>query len=361
MTLDTEKGLFGEERKYKVLIMLEDTEKLNNAIASLNEIKTADIIGINDELEMLSLLKNDHTYDILVMNYGDDEKNAIELVKQVRKHNTSLFVIFLIDSLIDLPEMEALSRYNVQGYCKVKENFDELKIWIYSGIRILEQTKMLKQLYVQTTNQAETIRELNTKLTSSYYETINTLRKAVDKKDPYTRGHSDRVGYISGLIAEEMGFSHEEVEKIRLGGQFHDIGKIGIKDSILTKPGRLTDEEYDEIKKHPIIGYDLLEKNNIFKDVLPAIRYHHERYDGTGYPDKLSGNEIPLMARIVGVADAFDAMMSKRSYREKLELDYTLKEIENNKGIQFDPKVANAFLALIETRYDELVKITGEY
>lgn len=352
---------FEEVNKYKVLLVLEDTDLLSSVISELGDIKNAEFTGLSDDTDMFSTLKNDHTYDILVMKCSDTLRDTIEAVKEIRKYNTSIFIVLLVSKYMSLEEMDSLSRYNVQGYCKTDEGFDELKIWIHSGIRILEQTKMLKQLYVQTKNQAETIRSLNTKLSSSYYETIDTLRKAVDKKDPYTRGHSDRVAYISAMIAEVMGFSEDEVEKIRLGGQFHDIGKIGVKDNILTKPGKLTDEEYEEIKKHPVIGYELLEKNNIFKDILPAVRHHHEKFDGSGYPDGLKGNQIPIMARIVCVADSFDAMMSKRSYRDKMDLDYTMDQIEKCSGSQFDPQIARAFKSLMETRYTEIIALTGEY
>ena len=352
---------FEEVNKYKVLLVLEDTDLLSSVISELGDIKNAEFTGLSDDTDMFSTLKNDHTYDILVMKCSDTLRDTIEAVKEIRKYNTSIFIVLLVSKYMSLEEMDSLSRYNVQGYCKTDEGFDELKIWIHSGIRILEQTKMLKQLYVQTKNQAETIRSLNTKLSSSYYETIDTLRKAVDKKDPYTRGHSDRVAYISAMIAEVMGFSEDEVEKIRLGGQFHDIGKIGIKDNIITKPARLTDEEYEDIKKHPVIGYELLEKNNIFKDILPAVRHHHEKFDGSGYPDGLKGNQIPIMARIVCVADSFDAMMSKRSYRDKMDLDYTMDQIEKCSGSQFDPQIARAFKSLMETRYSEIIALTGEY
>lgn len=352
---------FSDVNKYKILIMIENGDDLGKVITAVNDVKSCEVMGITDPVQMTNILQNDHTYDILVMHCADELRDTIETVKAIRKHNTSIFVILLTNEYMSIDDMDSLARYNVQGYCKDTGDLDELKIWIHSGIRILEQTKMLKQLYVQTKNQAETIKTLNTKLSSSYYETIDTLRKAVDKKDPYTRGHSDRVGYISAMIAETLGLSQDEIDMIRLGGQFHDIGKIGIKDNIITKPARLTDEEYEEIKKHPIIGYELLEKNNIFKDILPAIRSHHERYDGHGYPDGLKGNEIPLMARIVCVADSFDAMMSKRSYRDKMDLEYTMNEIDRCKGTQFDPKVAEAFKVLMKTRYDEIIAITGEY
>jgi len=346
-------------KKYRVLVNVEDEEELSLVISSIDLIGTIDVVGISGLEDMISILKNDHTFDILVISY--DEFEVVNVIKQIRRYNTSIYIILLVNDIDEAPAIELLSRYNIQGFCPKVEGYEELKLWIYSGTRVLEQTKMLKQLYVQTKKQAETIKELNLKLTTNYYETIDTLRRAVDKKDPYTRGHSDRVGYISALIARELKLSEDEIERIRLGGSFHDIGKIGIKDSILTKPGKLTEEEYEEIKKHPVIGYELLEKNNIFKDVLMAIRNHHERYDGKGYPDGLRGDEIPLIAKIVALADSFDAMMSKRSYREKLELEYTVNEIKKNKGIQFDPVVAEAFIRLIEDRYAEIINLTGKY
>lgn len=349
-----------DTKKYKVLLDTQEIDNVDKIINVLSKIKNVEVVGINDNDEMLSILKSDHTFDVLIIDY--DEYEIVNILKHVRMYNTSVFVLLLVDENDEEPSLELLNRYNIQGYCnKTRYGYDELKIWVHSAIRMLEQTKMLKQLYVQTKKQADVIKELNSKIEVNYYDTIDTLRKAVDKKDPYTRGHSDRVGYISALIAEELGMSEEEIETIKVGGFFHDIGKIGIKDAILTKPSYLTDDEYYEIKSHPIVGYELLEDNEIFKDILYIIRNHHERYDGTGYPDKLKGENIPIGARIVTIADAFDAMMSKRSYREKLDLETAISEIENNKGTQFDPIIAEKFVRLLREKYDLIEKMTGEY
>ena len=138
---------------------------------------------------------------------------------------------------------------------------------------------------------------------------------------------------------------------------FHDIGKIGVPDSILLKPGKLTDDEYSEIKNHPSIGVHILSNATIFKDILPIVKHHHERYDGFGYPGKLKGEDIPYFARIAALADTFDAMTSKRSYRDSLPLDIVKAEIEKNKGTQFDPNLADVFLDILNNHYDEINEI----
>lgn len=179
-----------------------------------------------------------------------------------------------------------------------------------------------------------------------------TLMNALDSRDTYTSNHSDNVSRYAVQIAEKLNLSKDLCDIIRTGGVLHDIGKIGIPEHVLTKPGRLTSEEFNIIKAHPEIGYEMLKHVDGFKKngVLDIVLYHHERYDGKGYPKGLKGNEIPLVARIVGVADAFDAMISKRVYRNELDLNFVLNEIRRNKGTQFDPKVVDAFLSIFEEK-----------
>jgi putative nucleotidyltransferase with HDIG domain len=153
-----------------------------------------------------------------------------------------------------------------------------------------------------------------------YIDTIEVLRLAVDAKDAYTKGHSDRVAFYAEEIGASLGLAKNELEKLRLGGIFHDIGKIGTADDILLKNGSLTDDEYHQVKKHPIEGANILSAVSVFKDVVPLVKYHHERIDGKGYPHGLKGEEIPFLARVLSVADAFDAMTSDRSYRTKISL-----------------------------------------
>ena len=148
---------------------------------------------------------------------------------------------------------------------------------------------------------------------------------------------------------------------LEVGGLFHDIGKIGIPDAILRKESKLTDDEYSEIKNHPAIGAHILSSATIFQDIIPIVKHHHEKYDGTGYPGKLKGEDIPYLARIAAIADTFDAMTSKRSYRDSLPMDIVISEFERCRGTQFDPKLDDLFLDILKNHYDEIEKIKENY
>jgi len=203
--------------------------------------------------------------------------------------------------------------------------------------------------------------ETNQKLEKAYMESIETLRYTVEAKDPYTKGHSDRVAQYSVLIGKKMGLSEDEQKTLMVGGLFHDIGKIGVPDTILRKPDKLTDEEYSEIKNHPSIGAHILAPATIFKEIIPIVKHHHEKYDGKGYPSQLAGENIPLFARIAAVADTFDAMTSKRTYRDELPLETVIAEIERCKGTQFDPNIADIFLDILRNNYNEIIEIQDKY
>jgi len=197
------------------------------------------------------------------------------------------------------------------------------------------------------------LKTANEQLRINYMDTIKALRLAVDAKDVYTRGHSDRVSYYCVKIGESLGLLENDIELLRISGIFHDIGKIGITEDILLKTEKLSQLEYEEIKKHPAKGAQILSVVSMFKDVVPIIKSHHERIDGTGYPLGLKEEEIPFLSRIVAVADAFDAMMSNRVYRTKLDLSQAKTQLVNGTGTQFDKKVVDIFLKLLEN-YAEL-------
>ncbi|SED13523.1 HD-GYP domain-containing protein [Paenibacillus sp. GP183] len=186
---------------------------------------------------------------------------------------------------------------------------------------------------------------------------ITAMASVIDARDPYTSGHSWRVAYWGKRIATELKLTKMEIDNVYFGGILHDIGKIGIEDDILRKEGTLSAEEYEKIKLHPVIGYQILKDANIFSELLPAIRSHHERIDGNGYPDGLKENEIPLIAKILTITDAFDAMISDRPYRKGLSLEETLRRINEGAGSQFDTELTAVFIKLIEkTPWDEVVE-----
>jgi putative two-component system response regulator len=177
---------------------------------------------------------------------------------------------------------------------------------------------------------------------------VHALANTIDAKDSYTNGHSTRVAKYSVMIAERLGYSGEKLERLRYAALLHDIGKIGIPKEIINKTSKLTDEEYEVIKTHPVIGSNILKEITEIPDISIGARWHHERYDGRGYPDHLAGDEIPKLARIIGVADAYDAMTSKRSYRDVLAQNIVYGEVEKGKGTQFDPDIADIMLELIK-------------
>jgi len=186
----------------------------------------------------------------------------------------------------------------------------------------------------------------NAKLFSEFKQlfmnTVRSLSQALEAKDQYTSGHAQRVSLFSIVVAKEMEIPKNEIESIELSALLHDIGKIGVPEEILTKPDKVTPEEYEEIKKHPMHGFKILEPLEHLEKVLPGIKHHHERWDGKGYPDGLKGEKIPLTARIVCVVDAFDAMTSTRPYRKALPDEEALRRLKNESGTQFDPIITEA-------------------
>lgn len=182
--------------------------------------------------------------------------------------------------------------------------------------------------------------------------TLQALTASIDAKDPYTMGHSQRVGLLSSRMAMALGLDKHVVEQYRIGGLVHDVGKIGVPEAVLTKPGRLTDEEFAMIKLHPNIGHRILREIPQLAPALPGVLYHHERWDGRGYPDGLKGEDIPLIARVMTLADTFDAMSSNRAYRPAIARPKVLEEIAKCGGIQFDPKLAELFVSMDFAAFD---------
>lgn len=193
-------------------------------------------------------------------------------------------------------------------------------------------------------------------LKQTYIDTIEALRLTVDARDEYTCGHSGRVSYYSKIAGQEFGLSLDELELLSTAGVFHDIGKIGTSDDILKNNTVLTKEEYDVIKEHPLKGAHILSALSMFRDVVPLVKYHHEWVDGSGYPEGLKGDDIPFLARILTVADAFDAMTSNRRYRSKLDIEHAREQLTNGAGTQFDAGVVDVFIRAVVDRMPEIMK-----
>lgn len=185
--------------------------------------------------------------------------------------------------------------------------------------------------------------------------TLRAMTASIDAKDRYTRGHSERVAHLARMLGRATGLPEATAQRLHIAGLVHDVGKIGVPEAVLTKPGRLTDDEFARIKEHPQIGFEILCGIPLLEDILPGVLHHHERWDGRGYPHGLSGKSVPLFARIIGLADTFDAMSSTRSYRHAMPREKVLAEIRRCAGAQFDPDLVEPFLALDFAEYDAMV------
>lgn len=197
---------------------------------------------------------------------------------------------------------------------------------------------------------AADLRHAYQELQQTFLETLETLARVVDGKDTYTHAHTHAVRYYALAIGREMDLSPGQLHTLGQAASLHDIGKIAVPDAILLKPARLTPEEFRLVQKHPVVGEEILAPLGFLTKALPLIRHHHERWDGKGYPDGLAADAIPLGARILIVADSFEAMTSRRPYRPKMKVDEALAEIERHKGTQFDPQVADIFIRWRESR-----------
>lgn len=213
----------------------------------------------------------------------------------------------------------------------------------------------MQQGMSEARNQAQALQEVSQEnvrlyqnLEASYVGILAALAATVEAKDSYTKGHSERVAKYAALIGWDMGLREAELEILANAAILHDIGKIGVSDQILQKKGRLTGKEWETLKIHPLIGKKIVTPVEILKDVVPIVYYHHERYDGTGYPEGLEGKEIPLGARILAVADAFEAMGSERVYRHAFPSEEIVVKFKEGSGTQFDPEVVRVFLAITE-------------
>jgi len=195
----------------------------------------------------------------------------------------------------------------------------------------------------------------------TYLQFIETMAQALDARDPYTAGHSIRVGAYADAIARALRLPPADIATLRIGAQLHDIGKIGVSDAVLQKRGRLTPDEFERIKLHPQIGRRILEKVARFDSLLPIVELHHENYDGTGYPFGLSGENIPLFARIVRVADTFDSMMTDRNYRPALSLSAAIEQLRKYSGTHFDPLIAATMIDLVHQGKHEVLQPSANH
>ena len=343
---------FNKNSSYKILAV-DDEIGIIDSLSIFLKRSGYSFTGVTNPLDAIDKIKTEH-FDILLLDFIMTPLHGDQVVEEIRKFDKEIYILLLTGHKDLAPPLETIKRLDIQGYCEKSGKFDQLLLLIESGIKSVAQMRQIKDIN-------EKLSETYQKLEQSYLESIQTVRYTVEAKDTYTRGHSDRVSAFSVMLGKKLGLSKEDLHKLEIGGLFHDVGKIGVPDNILQKSDSLTEEEYSEIKSHPTIGAHILSTATIFKDIIPIVKYHHENYDGTGYPSRLKGNDIPYLARITAVVDSFDAMTSRRVYRNSLSIQSVIDEIAKNKGTQFDPEIADAFLDILRNDYNSILEIQNKY
>lgn len=337
---------------YKIMAVDDDSGILDSLKVVLQR-SGYGLVCYTNPLEAIEALKKEH-FDLLLLDFIMEPLHGDQVVQDIREFDKNLYILLLTGHKDLAPPLETLKKLDIQGYCEKSDSFEQLLLLIQSGLKSVEQMHLISSIN-------EELNEKNEELEKAYLDTIGILRQTVEAKDTYTRGHSDRVSAYSVLIGEKLGLSDKDIHTLKIGGLFHDIGKIGVPDSILLKSSKLSDDEYSQIKNHPSIGAHILGDVPMFQDIIPIVLHHHERFDGNGYPSQLKGTDIPYFARIAAVADTFDAMTSKRSYRDSLPIDVVKDEIVRCSGTQFDPDIAKVFLDILNNEYDKIEEIKIEF
>ena len=337
---------------YKILAV-DDESGIIDSLSIFLKRSGYSFTGVTDPVQAIEMVKAEH-FDILLLDFIMFPLHGDQVVEEIRKFDKELYILLLTGHKDLAPPLETIRRLDIQGYCEKSDKFDQLLLLIESGVKSVSQMREIKKINAELSETYE-------KLEQAYLDSIQTVRYTVEAKDSYTRGHSDRVSEYSCLIGKKLGLPEEDIKRLHIGGLFHDVGKIGVPDNILQKNGKLTDDEYSEIKNHPTIGAHILSTASIFQDIIPIVKHHHEKYDGNGYPSRLKGEDIPYLARIAAIADSFDAMTSKRVYRDSLPVETVISEFERCKGTQFDPKLTDVFLDILRNDYNSILDIQEKY
>lgn len=329
--------------------MLVDDDEINTkaVISMLSE--EYRVCAAGSGAEALALLK-EQIPDLILLDVHMPQMDGHDVIRVLKTtpEYADIPVVFLTSDEDDKTEVQGLSEGAIDF---IRKPFAKA-VATQRIRRILELSYLQKNLQQEVEKQTEVAEKRREKVERMSLQMVQALANTIDAKDSYTNGHSTRVAKYSVMLAERMGYEGEKLGRLYYAALLHDIGKIGVPREIINKPSKLTDEEYEIIKTHPGIGANILDEITEIPDIAIGARWHHERYDGKGYPDCLMETEIPELARIIGVADAYDAMTSKRSYRDVLSQEIVTSELEKGKGTQFDPQIAELMIQLIKEDTD---------
>ena len=362
------------------ILLVDDEVMVLKTLARLLRSEPYTVFTAESADEAVGVLANE-SIQVVVSDQHMPGKSGVQLLKRVRELYPDVVRIMLTGYTEMNIAVDAINQGEVYRLMTKPWNDQDMRATVRHALDTWEMRREIERLNQVTQEQNAILEELNrhleltvqdrtkelaekhAELRHAYVSTVAALAEAVDAKDAYTRGHSERVGIYAARIARELECKASFIEQIYLGGLLHDIGKIGVPDQIIRKPGRLTPEEYAIMKQHPEIGARILEPVSFLADIVPCVRHHHEWYDGSsaGYPDRLRGTQIPFPSRIILVADTVEAMTSDRPYRKALPIEAVEEEIRRYQGRQFDPSVASAFLTLIEREGEDFIEKASKF
>jgi putative nucleotidyltransferase with HDIG domain len=357
------------------VLFVDDEINILKAIQRLLRNEPLQVLCASRAQEALGLLAQ-HACQVVVTDQRMPEMSGVDLLSSVRERHPDIVRMMLTGYTEMTIAVDAINRGEIFRLITKPWNDEELKATIRQAcdhhdlkqeIRRLNQVTREQNFKLQDMNRnlegkvrerTKQLAQKHQELRTAYVETIKALAEAVDAKDAYTRGHSERVGVYASKLAREMGFPKEFIERVYIAGVLHDVGKIGVRDFVITKPDRLTPEEYAEIMEHPEVGAKILEPVSFLADIVPCVRHHHEWFDGSnrGYPHRLRGEQIPLPSRIILVADTVEAMTSDRPYRQAMSLDKVLSELTKYSGSQFDPVCVDAMMRLLDREAEGFIR-----
>ncbi len=334
------------------ILVVDDEEPIRNALKKFLAQQQFEVYAASTGEEALQQLRR-HRVALMLCDIRMPGTSGVDLVPQALEVEPEL-AILMLTAVNDATSAALCMQRGAMDYLTKPIELADLGRAVQRALKrreMLHENRQLNQWLKEevTTRTAELQRE-RMKLERLSIATLEALVNALEAKDPYMRGHSARVADLSATIAHQLGLADEEVEHVRVAGRLHDIGKIGTRESVLNKQGALTPDEFEHVKQHVIIGSQILAPLSHLGDIVPAVRHHHERWDGTGYPDGLRGEEIPLAARIIGAAEVFDALSTSRAYQEKMAAEKAIERIADLAGTVLDPKVHEALATVVARR-----------
>jgi len=324
------------------VLVVDDEDVIREVLRAVLEGEFA--LALVPTAEAATAILEHHTADVVLADKNLPGRTGLELLRTIKErwNETEVLVMTGYASL-----ESAVDSLRLGAYDYLVKPFDDVSVVVEKVRRAAEKKELQRerrQLLEQLLASNQELLSAQERLRSGYFETLTSMAAALEARDAYTHGHSERVATYAVVLAREMGLREEQVTFIRDAAVLHDLGKIGIREDILNKPGRLTPQEFAHIQTHPEVGAGILGKMEACRHLIPAVLHHHERFDGKGYPHGLSGLDIPLEARILSVADCYDAMTSERPYRQARPEEEAVGIIRSLGGTQLDPTAVGAFL-----------------